>query len=119
MNSISGKKWLESKIHNNILEKIKQDFNFSEIISKIIISRNFDEKEIYLMENFLQIPNIFKDNNDYKKAIEIILYSIKNKEKICILGDYDVDGSAATALLVRFLKYIDHPYFFYIYTPTN
>ena len=46
MNSISGKKWLESKIHTNILEKIKQDFNFSEIISKIIISRNFDEKEL-------------------------------------------------------------------------
>jgi single-stranded-DNA-specific exonuclease len=114
MNSISGKKWLESKIHKNILEKIKQNFNFSEIISKIIISRNFGEKEIYLIENFLQIPNIFKDNNDYKKAIEIILYSIKNKEKICILGDYDVDGSAATALLVRFLKYINHPYFFYI-----
>ena len=40
--------------------------------------------------------------------------TINNKDKICILGDYDVDGSAATSLFVKFLKKIDHPYFYYI-----
>ena len=30
------------------------------------------------------------------------------------MGDYDVDGSASTSLLVRFFKYIKHPHFYYI-----
>ena len=37
-----------------------------------------------------------------------------NNEKICILGDYDVDGSAATSLFVKFLENIKHPFFYYI-----
>ena len=30
------------------------------------------------------------------------------------MGDYDVDGSAATSLFVRYFESIKHPYFFYI-----
>ena len=40
--------------------------------------------------------------------------AINNAENICILGDYDVDGSAATSLFVRFFESINHPFFFYI-----
>ena len=40
--------------------------------------------------------------------------SIDKEEKICILGDYDVDGSVATSLFVKFLKYLGHPFFYYI-----
>ena len=41
MISVSGKKWIEKKINKNTIEKIKQDFNFSEIISKLIIHQQF------------------------------------------------------------------------------
>ena len=51
MISVSGKKWAEKKINKNTIEKIKQDFKFSEIISRLIISRNFDRSEIYNIEN--------------------------------------------------------------------
>ena len=60
MISVSGKKWIEKKINKNTIEKIKQDYNFSEIISKLIISRNFDLKEIYSIENTSTISNQFK-----------------------------------------------------------
>ena len=42
MISVSGKKWIEQKINKNLVEKIKQDFKFSEILSKLIVSRNYD-----------------------------------------------------------------------------
>mgnify|MGYP001350833739 FL=1 len=50
MISISGKIWEESKIDKNKIEKIKQDFNLSEIVSKIIIGRKFTEEEIGLLQ---------------------------------------------------------------------
>ena len=114
MNSISGRSYDEIKINQNQIEKYKQDYNFSEILSKIVISRNFDKDEIYSINNELKLNNVFINNDDYESSLNILIKSIKNNEKICILGDYDVDGSAATSLFVRFFNYIKHPHFFYI-----
>jgi len=44
----------------------------------------------------------------------LLINSLNKKDYICILGDYDVDGSTSTSLLVRFFEHINHPYFFYI-----
>ena len=40
--------------------------------------------------------------------------TIKNKDNICILGDYDVDGSISTSLFVNLFKNLNHPFFYYI-----
>ena len=114
MKSVSGKNWVEKKINKNLLEKIKQDFNFDEILAKLIVSRNFDKTEIFNIDNNLEVSNIFLNNKDFKIAADILIESINNKEKICILGDYDVDGNASTALFVRFFEFIKHPYFYFI-----
>ena len=42
MISVSGKKWEQKKINKNSIEKLKQDKGYSEILSKLIISRNLD-----------------------------------------------------------------------------
>ena len=114
MISVSGKKWIERKVNKNLVEKIKQDFNFNEILSRLIISRNFDLDEINNINDDLKTYNDFINNNDFNKATDLLIDTIKNKENICILGDYDVDGSTSTALLVRFFNYINQPHFFYI-----
>jgi len=114
MISVSGKKWIEKKINQNSIEKIKQDFNFSEITSRLIVSRNFDINEIFSIENKSNISNIFKNDKDFIKASLILEQCINNKELICIFGDYDVDGTASTSLLAKFFDHIKHPYFFYI-----
>ena len=114
MISVSGKKWIEKKVNKNSIEKIKQDFNFSEIVSKLIISRNFDQNEISSIENPSIIINEFKNDKDFINANSLLEKCISKKELICIFGDYDVDGSAATSLLAKFFDYIKHPYFFYI-----
>ena len=114
MISVSGKKWEQKKTNKNSIEKLKQDKDYSEILSKLIISRNFDKDEIYLIDNDLELTNVFTNNIDFIKAIDLIEGIIVNKENVCILGDYDVDGSAATSLFVRFFKSINQPFFFYI-----
>ena len=114
MISISGKKWEQKKINKNLIEKLKQDYNFSNILSKLVISREFDPTELSTVDNHLDLNNVFFNNNDFKKSIEILSTSINNKENICILGDYDVDGSAATSLFLRFFDSIEQPFFYYI-----
>ena len=57
MISISGKKWIEKKVNKNLIEKIKQDFNFNDILSKLIVCRNYDITEINNINNNLKNDN--------------------------------------------------------------
>ena len=79
MISVSGKQWEERKISKNLVEKLKQDYKFSEIISKLIISRNFDNAEISSIENNSLLINIFKNNSDFNQSINLLCESINNK----------------------------------------
>ena len=114
MISVSGKKWEQKKINQNIVDKLKQEYNFSEILSRLIISRKFDNDEIATINTDLDLNNVFLNNKDFSQSINLVVNSINNNEKICILGDYDVDGSAATSLFVKFFEDINHPFFYYI-----
>ncbi len=114
MISISGKNWIEKKVNKNLVDKIQQDFNQNEIISKLIVSRNFDIEEITNIYKELSVTNIFKNTFDFNYSSDLLIDSINKKEKICVLGDYDVDGTAATSLLVKYFKHINQPYFYYI-----
>ena len=116
MISVSGKKWEQKKINQNLVDKLKQDFNFSDILSRLIISRKFEDDEIASIDTDLDLDlhNVFLNNEDFNQSIKLVVNCINNNEKICILGDYDVDGSAATSLFVKFLESINHPFFYYI-----
>ena len=102
------------KNNKNLIEKLKQDYNFTDILSRLVISRKFDPTELSSIDNKLNLNNVFLNNIDFIKSIELVTNSIENQENICILGDYDVDGSAATSLLIKFFESINHPFFFYI-----
>ena len=116
MISVSNKEWSERKFNTNLVDKLSQDNNFSQILSKLIISRNFNDEEIHSIKHLKNInfSNVFKFNEDFKQSIDLVIKCVKNKEPICIFGDYDVDGSCSTALLFKFFKSINHPTYFYI-----
>ena len=84
MISISGKNWEETRVNKRILEKVKIDNNLSEILAKIVISRNFDKDEIHSINNKISFSNPFFENNDFIKAENLLKNSIKKKRK-----DYD------------------------------
>ena len=61
MISVSGKKWIEQKVNKNSVEKIKQDFNFNDILARLIVLRNYDITEINSINNNLKLINVLKD----------------------------------------------------------
>jgi len=114
MISVSSKEWVQKKINQNFVDKLKQDSNFNDILSRLIISRKFGVDEIATINTDLDLNNVFLNNEDFNQSIKLLVNCINNNEKICILGDYDVDGSAATSLFVKFLESINHSFFYYI-----
>ncbi len=63
-------------------------------------------KEGFLSLKDLPQPHTFKD---MQKATDRIVSAMHHREKITIIGDYDVDGVTATTLMRLFFEEIDYP----------
>jgi len=51
---------------------------------------------------------------DIESAVEIIYQAIQRKDRICVWGDFDVDGQTSTALLVQTLQSLGADVVYYI-----
>ena len=71
---------------------------------ELLLNERFEEGFLSLRD--LPHPSSFKDMD---RATERIVSAIKNKEKITIIGDYDVDGVTSTTLMKLFFDEIDYP----------
>ena len=118
MNSVSvtGKNWILKKFDQEKIVYLKDNFFLDEITAKLLVLRNIKKEDInsFLnpsIKNFLPNPNNLLD---MKKSSLRTLEAIKNKEKIGVFGDYDVDGATSTALLGRYFNEIKLSYELYI-----
>jgi single-stranded-DNA-specific exonuclease len=66
--------------------------------------RDSVEAEKFLNPSIQDIPLPFGKLRDVEEAVKILLLARDQKERVVIYGDYDVDGSTSTALLVRLLE---------------
>ena len=107
MISVSSKNWEELSFNKRILAKTKIENNFSEILSKIVIANKFTNEEIYSINNTISYSNPFLFNEDFNESCEILEKHISKKNKILVIGDYDVDGCVSTSLLINFFKKIN------------
>lgn len=91
---------------NKIPQELVEAANGDELIARIFYNRGYKDSqtikqmlndEIYLPTQPSEFPNI-------NKAVDRIVEAIDKKEKICIYGDYDVDGVTSTVVLVECLK---------------
>ncbi len=75
-------------------------------LAKLETLLNMRFEEGFLSLRDLPQPSLFKDMD---RATERIVSAIQNKEKITIIGDYDVDGVTSTTLMKLFFEEIGYP----------
>ena len=118
MNSVSvtGKNWILKRFDKERIIYLKDNFFLDEITAKLLVLRNIKKEDVnnFLnpsIKNFLPNPNNLLD---MEKSSLRMLKAIKNKEKIGVFGDYDVDGATSTALLGRYFNELKLIYEIYI-----
>ena len=107
-NSVSGKDWILKNYNEETVNFFKDNFNLSEIVSKLIAIRNIKAEDVKLflnpkIKNLLPNPFILKD---IEKAVDRTILAIQKKEKIGIFGDYDVDGATSAAIIGNYFEEI-------------
>ena len=99
----------------SLVQKIERGLDLPPVVAKLIAQRGFDvegaRRFLHPSLEELHDPFLLKD---MELAVDRILLAIRRGEKIFIYGDYDVDGTTGTALLLRSIKELGGDCEFYI-----
>src|ERR1043165_3637493 len=102
-----GAKLWHLKPHDpSALERLSRSLRVSPIIAQLLLNRQIAEPAI--AERFLPCPlsGLLEPEllPGVEAAVERLMSAIQERKKICVYGDYDVDGVSATAILLTCLR---------------
>jgi single-stranded-DNA-specific exonuclease len=99
-----------------LVNQLASDLSLPPVITKILAGRGLDTKE--RAERFLN-PSLRDLCDPYllpdmDKGVDRVIRALREKEKVMIFGDYDVDGITATSLLFLVLNKLGAEVSFYL-----
>ncbi len=101
------KKWTFKPVpEEQAITDLSHQLTISPFIAALLLQRGistFDEAKEYFRPSLLQLHDPFLMKN-MDKAVWRMEEAIRNREKILIYGDYDVDGTTAVTLVYGFLR---------------
>ena len=107
MNTFKRKKWMiPDPISEKELEEIVEHIKCSSLFAKVLASKfgkDLNRIDDFLSSDLSQLkdPFIIKD---LEKGAMRVISAIHSNERICVYGDFDMDGLTATALLYTVLQ---------------
>ena len=116
MKKPTRKKWRFSNSDLDSSLALASEAGVSPFAAQLLINRGIKtaaEARAYLYPTFDELHAPF-ELADMDKAVERIHTAISRGEKICVYGDYDTDGTTATALLLNTFRQMDVPADYYI-----
>ncbi len=103
---MTNREWHVKETNKLLRDKIQRECNLRPLTASLLANRGLSEKEE--VRSFLDVntmplydPFLLKDMD---KAVARINKAIELKERVCIYGDYDVDGVTSTVLLYFYLR---------------
>ncbi len=101
------KKWtLKDPPERSKILALADSLNISTVLAELLIQRgvtNFFEAKTYFRPELDSIHDPYL-MSDMEKASARVIDAITNNSKICVYGDYDVDGTCSASLMYLFLK---------------
>lgn len=113
---MSGYYWRVDSIDKSAVEILQESLHISELLASILVRRGITspgEARLFLYggQDDLQPP---REIPGLIEAADLIRYTLAQKERIVIYGDYDVDGVCSTVILLECLQAMGAEVSYYI-----
>jgi single-stranded-DNA-specific exonuclease len=113
------KRWKTAAPDEQTVMALHQSLKINPVLCRLLAARgisSYDEAKNYFRPtlDMLHDPYLMKDMD---KAVQRIDRAFKQKEKILVFGDYDVDGTTSVAMMYQFLHKIYDPALLDFYIP--
>jgi len=108
--------WQPTAEQLQTIAQLSQDLNITLPAARMLVHRGIlsaDQARQYIRPSLAELHDPFL-MRDMDKAVNRLEHAIRHQEKIMVYGDYDVDGTTATALMYTFLKRLTPHVIFYI-----
>ena len=111
------KRWILKEADDATAAHLAQELELPPLLARILVQRGFadpDAARRFLSSSLstdLPPPHLLAGMDD---AVERICRALRDRERVCVWGDYDVDGTTGAAVLVSFLREIGGEPMFYI-----
>lgn len=112
----AAKTWHLLPHDRGAVERLARDAAVPPVVAQLLLNRGIGDAE--QAKRFLHAP--FKGLHDpcllpgAAAAAERILAAVRDQRRICVYGDYDVDGLTGTALLWQGLRLLGSPADYYV-----
>ena len=105
--SVSGKRWQWRSQNTRAGMMLSQRLQVPEIVGQILSSRveTPEEGRVFLEPNLRNLPDPL-ELKDMDKAVARLVKAVQDGEQITVFGDYDVDGSCGSALLMKYFGWL-------------
>lgn len=116
-NSISGRRWVgPTEAEDRLAEAVRQQTGLPDALARVLARRGVapDAAEAFLsptLRDLLPDPSSLKDMD---AAAERLVAAVRQRQRIAVFADYDVDGGASAALLVTWLRGLGLPATLYV-----
>jgi len=111
------KRWTIKNVEDEYsVKSLADSLNISDILARLLVERNiktFSEAKQFFRPTLESLHDPFLMDN-MEEATTRLIEALTENQLICIYGDYDVDGTCATAVLYLFLKELDANVEYYI-----
>jgi single-stranded-DNA-specific exonuclease len=110
-------RWTIKEIPDSLsARELADSLSISEVLARLLILRDvktFSEARHFFRPSLDSLHDPFL-MDQMEEATTRLIEALTENQRICIYGDYDVDGTCATALLYMFLKELDANVAYYI-----
>ena len=103
---MKAKRWIVRRLETEQAASLARVLGVSPILAALLISRGYDNERsarAFLTPSYEQLHEPYLMLG-MEKAVSRLQHAIDHGESILIYGDYDVDGTTGTAVLLRALK---------------
>lgn len=111
------KRWKIREVEDeNSIKSLADSLNISDVLAKLLFLRGittFTQAKYFFRPSLDSLHDPFLMDG-MEAATKRVIQAITENQPICIYGDYDVDGTCATAVLYLFLKELGADVDFYI-----
>jgi single-stranded-DNA-specific exonuclease len=109
-------KWVYETADKEKVASLSKAISIPPALAELLIKRGVDEPNLakeFFTNSLASIldPLLMKD---MKRGAERLAAAVKHNERVCVYGDYDVDGVTATSLMFLFLKSLGAAVEYYI-----
>ena len=107
--SVNGYQWNIVCKDDHIAQAIMQQTGISYVVAKVLSSRGVTAEGVDLflnpkLQTLMPNPSCLRDMDVAAKRLAM---AVVNKEKVGIIGDYDVDGATSSSVLRKFLEFFN------------